>query len=1648
MSSTTSVLPSSSVAPTPMMNLLIPMPVPRTSNAPYFDGKAGITDADALVDFIVRYSSDRVRAVIQYHEELDPDEPNRTWVKAHEQMLLLYGCSDEERRCTEQELIDFCREQSAKHPFGSKLEVEQYLRGFQYIAGPLMKAREITTAKRDYYFVSGIPSVIKEWFIARVPEHQRTRSNPIPLVDSVQILYDYFDPDALFPDLWEHLKPSPKRVDSPASHASYSHSSSPLTTSNSFQSRVPPSAPLNFGTFVQRVPTSPTQELLHTTVPIAPAPVFVSPRATIEWEYPVSAKIEEVPSNIDPTDTVYQDSDADADSKVPPSSDLHDARANTVEFKSDEAYFIEQRYAKNSIYHCWNNETADRVSAPTVEDSLAEAPMFQDPLKSSVQLDTGLTSPAYAAPNELESSEDRQVNIEFELWVALERYLKSVVPGHESQMSSVDSSGDTSASTSTDGDIESTFDSVPGAETNLDTDALSSFSEHKDSDRVSELRSILVQVSSMQISANSDTRDALVEIERQVKDELNRCLAGTSSNYAEVQLSSIYSSEEHDSRTITDSEVESIFDHVPEPETDTDALSSYSDYADSDRIINLGTDSHEDWPPRDTQAIELDDPIGLCSDSRDPKPQTISKESALPEHLTLSTTSCNEVSDHVSARISFEHSSLCDAKPTELEEDADLFLDGRSQFSQLEPDRERHADFKREFIFGSVSEPQHSMISFEPSSKLYTQAESQSLVSCVSYVDYFVPELFDLGTQISYRESVEYAEFCASENEPPSYQESISASTSGFTHKLPQITAEYLANILFWIPTCLNLISRWFTRRISVTQALVQSDSESADVDLDAPSLFFHDDLDYIPDSAATNSTPPPLCDAKRAELDTASCAATGINSTTNSPNFEHIITESQFSIPCSSYVDLFVPELFDIQTDIHVREPAEFAYFGTPDDDPPGYPRFIATSMSSFSFAQVQMKAEYLQFIIPWLLLCWNLLSRVFFRVVTALRAFVHDNSTSEADLEQDFVAIEPCSPTDDAPDFRGQDSVEISCEPVPPDKSLRCFNPEPHIHSKNSSDSELMYASLQDTNDPFPTPPQVQVIERDHPPRNTDSDLVHQHEQNFQHDLRKSFISFEPSTEYPSNNEPFKRAESQHFLPCASYVDYFVPELFEPIVVCASISDRAPAESTHPEDDPPSYEQSISTPQSSFAYARPRLKAEYLRLIPCSISLYLDSVLRLLFKILSRFSVINEDVPNINLHLHVEDKHVDLRDAVPHSEKLSTQETTEIPEEPVTADENSKPIFRNLPSRFSPESLVLFPNSTHFLEFSQEDAVETDVERSSTSGAPFVISRGSVLSHDSAPLPARPGRHSVHVRTSLFFDIVLPVLAGLIILYKLHRPNEGGLLVGYYLLAFLYGTNPLIAGSTKKSVVLAGYNTASSVGNIVEHLIQALFRDTDAPLYRHGLLSCIGIFAALAGSILDKPAVLHDAPMDNRFRQRTQSQLDREKLEAAFTGVALGDNALLDLTDWQNDESHPIKDSDSTADEVDVDAMFVSVRRHVTWQQCVHSVPNRHVRLRAAGLTDAPLAPEYLGRSHNYAIQGAPLERRRPGRSLHIISTFNEKKQKCPLSRQVQEFLGLDSQIYAESPRATISKFRPPLAFPSPNLFSPVPVRLSPVI
>lgn len=83
----------------------------------------------------------------------------------------------------------------------------------------------------------------------------------------------------------------------------------------------------------------------------------------------------------------------------------------------------------------------------------------------------------------------------------------------------------------------------------------------------------------------------------------------------------------------------------------------------------------------------------------------------------------------------------------------------------------------------------------------------------------------------------------------------------------------------------------------------------------------------------------------------------------------------------------------------------------------------------------------------------------------------------------------------------------------------------------------------------------------------------------------------------------------------------------------------------------------------------------------------------------------------------------------------------------------------------------------------------------------------------------------YMLKVKSLVVGVFVLPVLAGLAVLYALPRPNEAGLLVGYYLLACLYGSNPLIlswisantAGPTKKSVVIALHTAGGACGDII---------------------------------------------------------------------------------------------------------------------------------------------------------------------------------------------------------------------------------------
>jgi len=177
----------------------------------------------------------------------------------------------------------------------------------------------------------------------------------------------------------------------------------------------------------------------------------------------------------------------------------------------------------------------------------------------------------------------------------------------------------------------------------------------------------------------------------------------------------------------------------------------------------------------------------------------------------------------------------------------------------------------------------------------------------------------------------------------------------------------------------------------------------------------------------------------------------------------------------------------------------------------------------------------------------------------------------------------------------------------------------------------------------------------------------------------------------------------------------------------------------------------------------------------------------------------------------------------------------------------------------------------------------------------------------------------HKAKLKSVVLAVIMVPVVIGLVVLYVLPRTkaNTAPNLIAYYLLAFLFGGNPLLvtwlvgntAGTTKKTVLTVVYNIGVSAGNIIGPL---LFNAKDAPTYLPGLRAVLGMFCALIAIIFaqwlllvalnkrqekrrvanGKPAKIIDRSMMNEYTvQDGEVEMN-------------GDAALHDLTDMKNDE------------------------------------------------------------------------------------------------------------------------------------------------
>jgi MFS family permease len=167
--------------------------------------------------------------------------------------------------------------------------------------------------------------------------------------------------------------------------------------------------------------------------------------------------------------------------------------------------------------------------------------------------------------------------------------------------------------------------------------------------------------------------------------------------------------------------------------------------------------------------------------------------------------------------------------------------------------------------------------------------------------------------------------------------------------------------------------------------------------------------------------------------------------------------------------------------------------------------------------------------------------------------------------------------------------------------------------------------------------------------------------------------------------------------------------------------------------------------------------------------------------------------------------------------------------------------------------------------------------------------------------------------LKSAILLFLVAPVIAGLAVLYALPRSPIAPPLVGYYLLAFLFGSQPLIvswivgntAGTTKKSIVMSLYNAGSSAGNIIGPL---LFNAKDAPDYKPGLRAVLGIFVALAAVVVLQVVnlvVLNKMQSRKRVRNGKNASIKDTSMESTYVSEeeGLGGHAF-DATDRKNDE------------------------------------------------------------------------------------------------------------------------------------------------
>ncbi|RPD60495.1 hypothetical protein L226DRAFT_569998 [Lentinus tigrinus ALCF2SS1-7] len=213
------------------------MPIPGTSEAPKFDEHylsdfledlelhfacTGVTDEDRQVNYITRYSTDKIRKQIGFLPELDRSKKNKTWQEAKTVLTEFYGDVDKPRPLSLAEFQAWVQQAADKPAFISKDQVNKYYSEFMAKGRPLLDNKQVSDNDLNFAFIQGVPSSMKAALRGLIPDAHRTRASPLEIRKTLELLRGLANKDDPTYEAWRYEKtaaedtlvaPNPETID-------------------------------------------------------------------------------------------------------------------------------------------------------------------------------------------------------------------------------------------------------------------------------------------------------------------------------------------------------------------------------------------------------------------------------------------------------------------------------------------------------------------------------------------------------------------------------------------------------------------------------------------------------------------------------------------------------------------------------------------------------------------------------------------------------------------------------------------------------------------------------------------------------------------------------------------------------------------------------------------------------------------------------------------------------------------------------------------------------------------------------------------------------------------------------------------------------------------------------------------------------------------------------------------------------------------------------------------------------------------------------------------------------------------------------------------------------------------------------------------